>query len=30
MKNIEKVNKLYELGHDIIFWTAWGTVTGQM
>ena len=27
-KNIEKINKLYDEGHTIIYWTARGTVTG--
>jgi hypothetical protein len=26
--NIEKINKLYEEGHQITYWTARGTVTG--
>jgi hypothetical protein len=26
--NIEKINKLYEEGNTIIYWTARGTVTG--
>jgi CMP-N,N'-diacetyllegionaminic acid synthase len=26
--NISKINKLYEKGHEIIYWTARGTVTG--
>ena len=25
--NIEKVNKLYDEGHNIVYWTARGTVT---
>jgi hypothetical protein len=28
MKNIEKVNKLYDEGNTIIYWTARGTLTG--
>ncbi len=27
-ENIEKINKLYDEGHTIIYWTARGTVTG--
>lgn len=27
-KNIDKINKLYEEGNTIIYWTARGTVTG--
>lgn len=27
-KNIKKINKLYDEGHTIIYWTARGTVTG--
>ena len=27
MENIEKINKLYDKGHTIIYWTARGTVT---
>ena len=27
-KNIQKINKLYEEGNTIIYWTARGTVTG--
>lgn len=27
-KNIEKINKLYDDGNQIIYWTARGTVTG--
>jgi len=26
--NIEKINKLYDDGHTIVYWTARGTVTG--
>lgn len=26
--NIEKVNKLYDDGHHIVYWTARGTMTG--
>ena len=26
-KNIDKINKLYDEGHTIIYWTARGTVT---
>lgn len=28
VKNIEKVNKLYDEGHTVVYWTARGTVTG--
>ena len=28
LKNIEKINKLYENDNKIIYWTARGTVTG--
>ncbi len=27
-KNISKINKLYDEGHNITYWTARGTVTG--
>ena len=27
-KNIEKINKLYEEGHEITYWTARGGTTG--
>ena len=27
-ENIEKANKLYDEGHQIIYWTARGTTTG--
>ena len=27
-KNIAKINKLYNEGHEITYWTARGTVTG--
>ena len=27
-KNIAKINKLYDEGHEITYWTARGTVTG--
>lgn len=27
-ERIEKINKLYEQGHKIVYWTARGTVTG--
>lgn len=27
-ENIEKVNKLYDMGHDIIYWTARGCKSG--
>ena len=27
-KNIKKANKLYDEGHEIIYWTARGTQTG--
>ena len=26
-KNIKKINNLFEKGHEIIYWTARGTVT---
>ena len=29
LTNIEKVNKLYDKGHTIIYWTARGSVTGK-
>ena len=29
LKNIEKINKLFNEGHEITYWTARGTVTGQ-
>jgi len=28
MENIAKINKLYNEGHEITYWTARGTVTG--
>ena len=28
VKNIEKVNKMYDEGHTVIYWTARGTQTG--
>jgi hypothetical protein len=28
MDNIAKINKLYDEGHEITYWTARGTVTG--
>lgn len=28
-KAVDKVNKLYEEGHTVIFWTARGTVSGK-
>jgi len=28
-KNIEKVNKLYNMGHEIIYWTARGCKSGN-
>ena len=28
-KNIEKINKLYDEGHFIVYWTARGSVTGK-
>lgn len=28
LKNIEKINKLYDEGNEITYWTARGTVTG--
>ena len=30
MKRIYKINKLYDEGHKIIYWTARGTVTQQL
>lgn len=27
-ENIKKINALFELGHEIIYWTARGTITG--
>ena len=27
-QNIEKINKLYDEGHTIIYWTARGSITG--
>ena len=27
-KNIEKINKLYDEGHTIVYWTARGSATG--
>ena len=27
-RNIQKINKLYDEGNEIIYWTARGTVTG--
>ena len=27
-ENIERINQLHELGHNIVYWTARGTVTG--
>ena len=27
-ENIDKINSLYALGHEIIYWTARGSVTG--
>lgn len=27
LENIEKINKLYDEGHEITYWTARGTVT---
>lgn len=29
-ENIEKINKLYDSGHTIVYWTARGTRTGLM
>ena len=26
--DIDKINRLYEEGHEIVYWTARGTVTG--
>ena len=28
-KNIEKINKLYNEGHEITYWTGRGSVTGE-
>jgi len=28
VENLEKINRLYDQGHTIIYWTARGTVTG--
>ena len=28
LNRIEKINKLYDKGHTIVYWTARGTVTG--
>jgi hypothetical protein len=28
VKNIKKINKLYDEGHTIVYWTARGTVSG--
>jgi hypothetical protein len=28
VKNIEKINELYDEGHTIVYWTARGTVSG--
>lgn len=28
LENISKINKLFEEGHTIVYWTARGTVTG--
>ena len=28
LENIEKANKLYEKGHEIVYWTARGSATG--
>tara|TARA_R100000008_G_C3584275_1_gene170900 strand:+ start:1001 stop:1291 length:291 start_codon:yes stop_codon:yes gene_type:complete len=28
MENIEKINKLYDSGHTIVYWTARGAVSG--
>ena len=28
MKNIDKINELHNQGHEIIYWTARGTLTG--
>ena len=27
-ENIEKINKLYDEGHTVVYWTARGTMTG--
>jgi hypothetical protein len=27
-KNIEKINKLFNIGHTVIYWTARGSLTG--
>jgi histidinol phosphatase-like enzyme len=29
LKNINKINNLYDLGHQIVYWTARGSTTGQ-
>ena len=29
LTNIEKVNKLYDDGHTIVYWTARGSTTGE-
>ena len=28
-EQIDKINKLYKVGHEIVYWTARGTVTGK-
>ena len=28
VENIKKINRLYEAGHDVIYWTARGATTG--
>ena len=28
MENIDKINKLYDEGHEIVYWTARGATTG--
>ena len=29
VKNIEKINKFYDAGHTIVYWTARGGTTGE-
>ena len=29
MKNIKKINKLYDEGNEVVYWTARGSVTGK-
>ena len=28
LENIDKINRLFDLGHEITYWSARGTVTG--